>query len=216
MSNNYNSNSLLEYGEHILDVPDAKNNAQDNEKAPKQRAKKDNPPLLKIGVVANMFNVNASVLRFWEDEFEELEPMRTVKGQRLYSPRDVALIKKIKKLLHGEGLTIEGAKKALTKGQLPKGRQDVRPKLGNIPTLSLNKKEEKKKNNELRIVINDSNEKDESSENAVENKVNRPAEILQKALNVQKAQNLQQKEEEIEALKAIEQELLAIKAMLSK
>ncbi len=53
------------------------------------------------------------VLRFWEGEFEQLKPIRTPSGQRLYSEEHIALISRIKALLHDEGLTIEGARKRL-------------------------------------------------------------------------------------------------------
>ncbi len=53
------------------------------------------------------------VLRFWEGEFEQLEPIRTDSGQRLYNGKHIALIRRIKTLLHDEGLTIEGARKRL-------------------------------------------------------------------------------------------------------
>ena len=53
------------------------------------------------------------VLRFWEGEFEQLEPIRTESGQRLYNEKHIALISRIKTLLHDEGLTIEGARKRL-------------------------------------------------------------------------------------------------------
>ncbi len=200
MNKTISSNSLLDYGEEVQ-TNLADTSEQATKKAPastKKRVKKENTTLLKIGEVATLFEINTSVLRFWEDEFEQLNPERTEKGQRLYSTKDIALIKKIKKLLHVEGLTIEGAKKSLAKGQLPKGRQDVRPKLGNIPTLSLHKGEKTS----------------QSQENLQE--TNRAAKILQQALNVQKAKNAKEREEEVLALQAIHQELLAIKAMLTK
>ncbi len=92
--------------------------------------------LVRIGEVAEMFKLNTSVLRFWEEEFIELNPTRTKTGQRLYSASDVALIKKLKKLLHEEGLTIEGAKKSLRKSPLPKGLKKLRVS-SDVPVLSL-------------------------------------------------------------------------------
>ena len=53
-----------------------------------------------------------SVLRFWEKEFPQLNPMKKG-GQRIYSPRDVELIMKIKHLVYEKGFTLEGARKEL-------------------------------------------------------------------------------------------------------
>ncbi len=86
-----------------------------------QKAKKNihvhiaTDPYMKIGDVAKLFDLNTSVLRFWEDKFEQLSPTRTKSGQRLYSEQDIAYVKELKKLLHIDKLTIEGAKKKLDK-----------------------------------------------------------------------------------------------------
>lgn len=67
----------------------------------------------KIGDAARLLEVKPYVLRFWETEFPELEPVRTPSGQRLYTEEHLALLRRIKALLYGEGLTIEGARKRL-------------------------------------------------------------------------------------------------------
>ncbi|WP_320170643.1 MerR family transcriptional regulator [Maridesulfovibrio sp.] len=67
----------------------------------------------KIGQAAKLVGLKSYVLRFWEGEFEQLEPIRTLSGQRLYSDEHISLIRRIKGLLHDEGLTIEGARKRL-------------------------------------------------------------------------------------------------------
>jgi DNA-binding transcriptional MerR regulator len=67
----------------------------------------------KIGEAARLCGVKPFVLRFWEGEFPELAPIRTAKGQRLYTDEHVRLVARIKALLHEEGLTIEGARKKL-------------------------------------------------------------------------------------------------------
>lgn len=69
--------------------------------------------IYKIGQAAKLVGLKSYVLRFWEGEFDQLEPIRTPSGQRLYSEEHVALISRIKSLLHDEGLTIEGARKRL-------------------------------------------------------------------------------------------------------
>lgn len=67
----------------------------------------------KIGEAAQLLNLKSYVLRFWETEFPQLDPIRTEKGQRLYSENDLELLKFIRHLLHERGLTIEGARKVL-------------------------------------------------------------------------------------------------------
>lgn len=67
----------------------------------------------KIGDAAKLLEVKPYVLRFWESEFPQLEPIRTPSGQRLYTDEHLDLLRRIKALLYGEGLTIEGAVKRL-------------------------------------------------------------------------------------------------------
>lgn len=67
----------------------------------------------RIGEIAKAFNVNPSLLRFWEKEFKEIQPRKKEGGARKYTPDDVNTIQKIYYLLKEKGLTIEGAKKQL-------------------------------------------------------------------------------------------------------
>jgi DNA-binding transcriptional MerR regulator len=67
----------------------------------------------KIGHAAQMLDVEPYVLRFWESEFPQLKPIRTPKGQRLYTDEHIAMIRRIKHLLYNQGLTIEGARRRL-------------------------------------------------------------------------------------------------------
>lgn len=71
------------------------------------------PKLLRIGEAARLLGLEPYVLRYWETEFTQLAPPRTSKGQRLYSEADLEMLKIIQKLLHEEGLTIEGARRRL-------------------------------------------------------------------------------------------------------
>ncbi len=68
----------------------------------------------KIGEVAEILNLKSYVLRFWETEFPQVAPLRTEKGQRLYTENDVAVLKRIKTLLHEQGMTIDGARRILS------------------------------------------------------------------------------------------------------
>ena len=67
----------------------------------------------KIGEVAELANVEQHVLRYWEDEFETLQPNKNRSGQRLYEKKDVELVIKIQRLLYLERYTIAGAKNKL-------------------------------------------------------------------------------------------------------
>ncbi|MDE3202390.1 MAG: MerR family transcriptional regulator [Acidobacteriota bacterium] len=70
----------------------------------------------KIGDVARLCKVETYVLRFWETQFPQLKPNKSGTGQRLYRRREVELALEIKRLVHGEGYTISGARQVL--GQL--------------------------------------------------------------------------------------------------
>lgn len=63
-----------------------------------------------IGTVADMFKVNQSLLRFWENEFDILKPKKNGKGDRLFRPEDVKNLKLIYHLLRERKYTLEGAK----------------------------------------------------------------------------------------------------------
>ena len=67
----------------------------------------------RIGEVEQITEVPAYVLRYWESEFKLLRPKKNPAGQRLYRPRDLELVQRIKALLYDERLTLEGAKKRL-------------------------------------------------------------------------------------------------------
>ncbi|BAV94239.1 MerR family transcriptional regulator [Ichthyobacterium seriolicida] len=66
-----------------------------------------------ISEVADYFNVNISLIRFWEKEFEEINPKRNQKGNRYFTSKDIDNIAFIYDLLKVKGYTIEGAKEKL-------------------------------------------------------------------------------------------------------
>ncbi len=69
----------------------------------------------KIGEAADYVGVKQYVLRYWESEFDILQPKKSKNGQRMYSKRDVETALLIKKLLHEDRFSIEGAQSALRK-----------------------------------------------------------------------------------------------------
>lgn len=63
-----------------------------------------------IGEVAKAFNVNASLLRFWEREFDVLKPKKNAKGNRKFTPEDIKNLQLIYHLVKERGFTLDGAK----------------------------------------------------------------------------------------------------------
>jgi DNA-binding transcriptional MerR regulator len=74
-----------------------------------------------IGEVSKMFNVNASLIRFWEKEFEVLQPRKNKKGNRLFTPEDVENLRIIFHLVKERGFTLQGAK-----AKLKENKHDVK------------------------------------------------------------------------------------------
>lgn len=70
-----------------------------------------------IGELARAFNVNASLIRFWDKEFDVLKPKKNAKGNRMFTPEDVKNLQLIYHLVKERGFTLEGAKVHLKEGQ---------------------------------------------------------------------------------------------------
>lgn len=66
-----------------------------------------------IGEVADMFDVNASLIRYWEKEFDVLKPKKNAKGNRLFTQKDIDNLKLIYHLVKERGFTLDGAKNRL-------------------------------------------------------------------------------------------------------
>ncbi len=66
-----------------------------------------------IGEVAEMLGVAQHVLRFWESRFAQIKPVKRAGNRRYYRPDDIALIRRIRELLHDEGYSIRGVQKLL-------------------------------------------------------------------------------------------------------
>jgi DNA-binding transcriptional MerR regulator len=69
-----------------------------------------------IGEVAAMFDVNTSLIRFWEKEFSAIKLKKNKKGNRLFTPKDVLKIDRIYHLVKERGYTLDGAQKAMKHG----------------------------------------------------------------------------------------------------
>jgi DNA-binding transcriptional MerR regulator len=67
-----------------------------------------------IGEAARMLDVPISTVRFWENEFNILKPMKNKKGNRMFTPADIKNLKIIHHLLKEEGMTLQGVKRKLS------------------------------------------------------------------------------------------------------
>ncbi len=69
--------------------------------------------LYSIGEVADMFDVNISLIRFWEKEFDIIKPIKNKKGNRQFTPNDLDNFRLIYHLVKEKGMTLKGAQKKL-------------------------------------------------------------------------------------------------------
>ena len=76
-----------------------------------------------IGEVSDLCGVKPYVLRYWEQEFTQLKPMKRRGNRRYYQHHEVLLIRRIRELLYEQGFTISGARNRLT--ELVQGRGEV-------------------------------------------------------------------------------------------
>lgn len=77
---------------------------------------KEPDALRTIGEVATALGIRQHVLRYWEEQFPMLRPLKRSGGRRYYRPSDIRLVETIDRLVHREGYTLKGAKKALQGG----------------------------------------------------------------------------------------------------
>ena len=87
-----------------------------------------------IGEVANNLNLSTSQIRFWETEFDELNPKKNSKGSRKFTEKDINVLKTIQSLLKNKKFTIDGAKKIIKKeiNINYSGNEDIIEKLNTV------------------------------------------------------------------------------------
>lgn len=96
-----------------------------------------------IGEIAEAFQVNASLIRFWDKEFDILKPKKNAKGNRMFTKEDVKNLQLIYHLVKERGFTLEGAKTHLKEGQKKTlDKFDIINKLETIKAQLLNIKKE--------------------------------------------------------------------------
>lgn len=76
---------------------------------------KDPQALRTIGEVARGLGIRQHVLRYWEEQFPTLRPVKRSGGRRYYRPEDVTLLAQIDRLVHREGYTLRGAAQAIAR-----------------------------------------------------------------------------------------------------
>lgn len=93
-----------------------------------------------IGEVAEAFKVNTSLIRFWEKEFDVIQPKKNAKGNRKFTPEDIRNLELIYHLVKERGFTLEGAKthlkeekhKTLSNFEIIRKLEGVKAKLINL------------------------------------------------------------------------------------
>ena len=83
-----------------------------------------------IGEVAELFEVNASLIRFWETEFDFLSPQKNKKGNRLFTKEDINKIRIIYHLVKEKGYTLQGARE-----KIKRNKEDVEKQVEIIDSL---------------------------------------------------------------------------------
>lgn len=78
-----------------------------------------------IGEVSELCGVKPHVLRYWEQEFPQLKPLKRRGNRRYYQRHDVIMIRQIRTLLYDEGFTIGGARQRLTGIEQPTAKVDA-------------------------------------------------------------------------------------------
>ncbi|RGP41100.1 putative HTH-type transcriptional regulator in himA 3'region [Altererythrobacter insulae] len=78
---------------------------------------KDEGALRTIGEVSDALGIKQHVLRYWEQQFPMLKPLKRSGGRRYYRPSDVQLVETIDRLVNTEGYTLKGAKAAIREGK---------------------------------------------------------------------------------------------------
>ena len=98
---------------------------------PDQRQTSDLPPIpgkryFTIGEVSGLCDVKPHVLRYWEQEFTQLKPVKRRGNRRYYQRQDVLTIRQIRSLLYDQGFTIGGARQRLSSGDAKEDQTQFR------------------------------------------------------------------------------------------
>jgi len=105
------------------------------------RKKAELPPIpakryFTIGEVSELCGVKPHVLRYWEQEFTQLKPVKRRGNRRYYQHHEVLLIRRIRELLYEEGFTISGARNRLDHSLAPDERSEAPSRIGRAVSAS--------------------------------------------------------------------------------
>ena len=87
---------------------------------------------INIGELAKKFDVSVSLIRYWEKEFKQFKPEKSIKGTRKYSKKNIEIFSQIYQLVKTEGFTIEGAKEKLNHQPIVQNNQQAIEKLAEL------------------------------------------------------------------------------------
>ncbi|MDR2839627.1 MAG: MerR family transcriptional regulator [Azonexus sp.] len=109
---------------------------------PKTSAGEELPPIpakryFTIGEVSELCGVKPHVLRYWEQEFTQLKPVKRRGNRRYYQHHEVLLVRRIRELLYNQGFTISGARNRLEDGALSGGVVEMENEAMQKPAISL-------------------------------------------------------------------------------
>lgn len=85
-----------------------------------------------IGEVAELFDVSASLIRYWETEFTMLRPKKNRKGDRQFTKKDIEYLERIFTLVKERGFTLDGAKKELRNKKTPFNKKELIERLNSL------------------------------------------------------------------------------------
>ena len=98
--------------------------------------------LYSMGEVTEMFDVNASLIRYWESKFDCIKPHKNKKGNRMFTPSDIENLKLIYHLVKEKGMTLEGANKTMKRrGSKVQREVSILERLQNIRAMLLEGRE---------------------------------------------------------------------------
>jgi DNA-binding transcriptional MerR regulator len=98
---------------------------------------KDEGALRTIGEVSDALGIKPHVLRYWEQQFPLLKPLKRSGGRRYYRPADVAMLETIDRLVNREGYTLKGAEAVLRGGAKPASDRSAVPAPAEAPGVRL-------------------------------------------------------------------------------
>lgn len=109
-----------------------------------------------MGEVSEMFDVNPSLIRFWEQKFDILKPKKNAKGNRMFTPADIENLKLIYHLVKENGMTLDGAQKRIKENRsgISKG-MEVLERLEGVKSLLLEIKQELVRSGGNEILIDE-------------------------------------------------------------